>query len=332
MSQDFRETQHESASADEGAAEEMASGLRPIPVVAGQNTGVSNPRYSLQGVAGEGALGRVWMAADQDLNREVTLKEIQPEYACNEEAVLRFLREAQVTGQLEHPNIVPVYELACRPDDGTPYYTMRFLRGKTFQQVIAEHHQQRRRGKTDRLELSKLLGSFIGICNAVAYANSRGVVHRDLKPANVVLGSFGEVLVLDWGLAKTIDQTEEVAVESSIRLGHESDTTATQVGRIMGTPAYMSPEQAAGRLELIDGRTDIYGLGAILFEVLTGRPPHDGESTQEVLSKIIKCPPPRPVSKRPVGATAFPGLDIVSGPGSRSSLIVRRGGSSTSNG
>jgi tetratricopeptide (TPR) repeat protein len=280
------------AAADYVSAETVVPTLAPL-------AGHDHLRYSLTRVHADGGLGRVWLARDKDLNREVALKEIRPDQAMHPEAWRRFLREAQVTGQLEHPNIVPVYELGRRPEDDQPFYTMRFVRGRTMRQAIADYHQHRIQRKLDPLELPGLLQTFVSVCQAIAYAHSRGVIHRDLKPENVVLGGFGEVLVLDWGLAKTVDELDHADDLPRVAISDEADGALTRTGSRLGTPSYMSPEQASGRLELIDARTDVYGLGAILFEVLTGNPPHEGATTNEVLSRIIDGPTPLARSVEP---------------------------------
>ena len=146
-------------------------------------------------------MGQVWLAHDPELGREIALKELRPDQAENAEVSSRFLAEARVTAQLEHPGIVPVYELG---EGDAPYYTMRFIRGGTLSQATRAYHKDRVAGTADPLGLVKLLGAFIGVCHALGYAHSRGVIHRDLKGQNVVLGDFGEVIVLDWGLAKRI--------------------------------------------------------------------------------------------------------------------------------
>ena len=250
-------------------------------------------RYHLTRLHAEGGLGKVWLAHDSDLNRDVALKEIQPSQSTHPEAWRRFLKEAQVTGQLEHPNIVPVYELSRRPEDDQPFYTMRFVRGRTLRQAIAEAQKARDEGKADPLDRPRLLQAFVAICQAIGYAHSRGVIHRDLKPENVVLGGFGEVIVLDWGLAKVVDRPDEEDAFPEVSITDEANVDETQAGRQLGTPAYMAPEQAEGRLDLVDARSDIYGLGAILFEVLTGQPPHTGKSTSEVLLQIVAGETPR---------------------------------------
>jgi eukaryotic-like serine/threonine-protein kinase len=266
-------------------------------------------RYSLTRIQGEGGLGRVWVAVDEDLNREVALKEIRAEKADHPTAWRRLLKEAQVTGQLEHPNIVPVYELARGAENDQPFYTMRLVRGQTLRAAIADYHQRRRQGQEDPLDRPNLLNAFVSICQAIGYAHSRGVLHRDLKPDNVVLGDYGVVMVLDWGLARLIDQPAEAAeAERKPALSPEAQTEATQAGSQLGTPAYMAPEQAEGRSDLIDTRTDIYGLGTILYEILTGRAPHDGPDTASVYQKIIHGATPRARAAEP---TAPQPLDAV---------------------
>ena len=261
-------------------------------------------RYTLTRLHAEGGLGRVWVARDGDLNRDVALKELKPAPAKHPEAARRFLKEAQVTGQLEHPNIVPVYELGRRPEDNQPYYTMRFVRGQTLREAVAAYHRKRREGTADPIEWLRLLQAFVSVCNAVSYAHSRGVIHRDLKPENIILGDFGEVLVLDWGLAKTNDSIDEritpVDMSNSV-----ADIQTTLSGRILGTPAYMAPEQADGRVELIDERTDVYGLGSILFEILTGRPPHLRGDTADIIGQIVRDPTPLPRQVNPAAPRAL---------------------------
>ena len=247
----------------------------------------SRSRYTLARVHAEGGLGRVWLAHDTDLHREVALKEIKRDRAQNPDTRSRFLKEAQITGQLEHPNIVPVYELGRRPEDNQPFYTMRFIRGRTLREAIAGYHQRRSQGQDDRLEFQKLLTALVAVCQAIGYAHSRGVIHRDLKPENIVLGSFGEVIVLDWGLAKLVSETGKTArSEDAGRVSLSADAGEHRTIGLIGTPAYMAPEQADARHDLVDERTDIYGLGAILFEILTGRPPIEAGTVTELISKV----------------------------------------------
>jgi serine/threonine-protein kinase len=249
-------------------------------------------RYHMGKIIGKGGLGRVWEVRDTELNRTVALKEIRPDRSCSGEAVTDFLREAQITGQLQHPNIVALYDLGRRPQDDKPYYTMRLVHGDRLTDAIAEWHRLRRAGSVDRLHFRRLLAAFVSVCNAIAYAHSREVIHRDLKPENIILGAFGEVILLDWGLAKVCATEVPSSEESSIVV--ESDKDAKELeGRQEGTPQYMAPEQAEGRTSLIGPKTDIYGLGTILFELLTGVPPHAGEDVLEILDRIIHGPEPR---------------------------------------
>jgi len=245
-------------------------------------------RYTLTRLHAEGGLGKIWVAHDTDLNRDVALKEIKSTASPSPESWRRFLKEAQITGQLEHPNIVPVYELARRKEDDQPFYTMRFVRGQTLRDAIAEFHRRRAGKPAERLELQRqLLEPFIKVCQAVGYAHSRGVIHRDLKAENVVLGGYGEVVVLDWGLAKVVGQPDAdgpQVKEPRISLSAEADATKTQ-GQL-GTPVYMAPEQVDARHGPVDTRTDVYGLGGILFEILTAQPPAPGQLVSEVLRNV----------------------------------------------
>jgi PAS domain S-box-containing protein len=251
----------------------------------------SGPRYSLSNLHAAGGIGEIWLARDRDLDRDVALKKLRTQRAPSEMAKARFLREARITGQLDHPGVVPVYEICQDEVTGLPYYTMRFLRGRTLTEAARDYHNERREHGPQLKLLLGLLNAFDIVCNTVAYAHSKGIIHRDLKCANVILGDYGEVVVIDWGLAKQYGRSE-VAVEAvdldAIR------PAETMAGHILGTPAYMAPEQAAGESDAIGPATDVYGLSAILYEILCGQPPFTGTSTIEVLKQVKSSIPVRP--------------------------------------
>jgi serine/threonine-protein kinase len=263
-------------------------------------------RYTLSRLHATGGIGRVWLARDGSLGRDVALKELRPERVANPAVLGRFVQEAQITGQLEHPGIVPIYEVGKRPEDEAPFYTMRFIRGRSLSEAIKAFHQKRRAGEAGPLEQRELLHAFLGVCHAVAYAHSRGVIHRDLKGGNVVLGDFGEVIVLDWGLAKVLGAAESASPPLVLPTAEAHGETLQ--GQVLGTPAYMAPEQAEGRLDRINQRSDVYSLGAILYEVLTGQTPFAGSDTQEVLRHVIHDPPVRP---RVLDPRVAPALEAV---------------------
>jgi serine/threonine protein kinase len=249
--------------------------------------------YSLSRLHATGGMGRVWLARDAALGRDVALKELRPDRASDPRVCARFLKEAQITGQLEHPGVVPIYEVMRRSEDKAPYYTMRFIRGRTLAEAAAEYHERLAQGEAGELELRELLSAFIAVCNAVAYAHNRKVLHRDLKPQNVVLGDFGEVVVLDWGLARLMSQADAEPDIAPLPIP-PGEVDATVQGQVVGTPAYMAPEQAEGRLEQLGPATDVYGLGAVLYEILTGKPPFTGDDTASVLSLVVRQMPARP--------------------------------------
>ena len=253
-------------------------------------------RYTLSHLHSKGGLGQVWLARDRTLGREVAFKEIRPERAGNPEVWARFVREARITGRLEHPSIVPVYELSQRKPAGQPFYTMRFIRGRTMREAIAAHHARREAGTADPLEQQTLLNALVGVANAVAYAHSKGVIHRDLKPDNVVLGDYGEVILLDWGLARAEETPDEAAGGDGDLPVEDGGTVA---GQVLGTPSYMAPEQAAGRLDEVGPASDVYGLGAILYEILTSRPPVEGADAIEILHRAVHEPRSHPRAVRP---------------------------------
>ena len=258
----------------------------------------------------QGGLGVVFVARDEELNREVALKEIQERHADDPDRQARFLLEAEVTGGLEHPGIVPVYGLGTY-EDGRPFYAMRFIRGGSLTDAIRGFHADpalEADPGARTLALQKLLRRFLDICNAMAYAHSRGVLHRDLKPDNVMVGKYGETLVVDWGLAKATGRpgVEDAAPDDRATLPEGPLTPAssdrqseTQAGSRMGTPAYMSPEQAAGRLDLLGPASDVYSLGATLYTLLTGRVPFSGLDVAETLRRVERGEFPRPRESAP---------------------------------
>jgi serine/threonine-protein kinase len=235
-------------------------------------------RYERLEVLGAGGMGEVVLCKDRWIGREVAMKTMRPSSLPSMEARERFTREMRVQGQLEHPSIVPAYDAGVTAD-GELYFTMRRLKGRTLEQILGDLA----RGDaevTARMSRRKLLTAFVSVCLAVHYAHTRGVLHRDLKPSNLMLGELGEVYVLDWGIAKIVD--------AGALLG-----TATQTGSLMGTPAYMAPEQLLGKTSL-DARTDVYSLGLILFELLALRPLHRGKATPEIIESTVIGLDPRP--------------------------------------
>jgi PAS domain S-box-containing protein len=259
-------------------------------------------RITLRHLHSSGGIGEVWRAFDEVLGREIALKWLKREQAEHLDNRARFQREAQITGQLDHPGIVPVYDYSTTDDGTRCFYTMRFLRGRTLADVIADFHRTRDDDAMVSGAFLQLLGYFISICNTMAFAHSRGVVHRDLKGGNIIIGKFGEVIVLDWGLAKRIGVDEPDMREregSPDPVWHPSTSgggqiIATMQGERLGTPAYMAPEQALGAIDEIDERTDVYGLAAILYDILTGRPPFYGDDLVAVMDAVAREQPTPP--------------------------------------
>jgi tetratricopeptide (TPR) repeat protein len=252
-------------------------------------------RYVIRKYHAQGGIGEIWLAEDSEIGRQVALKRLRKR---REEVQERFLVEAQVTGQLEHPGIVPVHDLGV-DEEGRPFYVMSFIHGRTLKEVIEEHHAGGSTSGEDReVQASRLLEIFVKVCQAVAYAHHRGVVHRDLKPDNVMIGPFGEALVLDWGMAKVCGQPEPSGVPP-VRPTYSSDSGETEVGMVMGSPPYMAPEVADGRAADADERTDVYLLGATLYHILTGQAPRQGRSHEEIVELARTVPPPPPRRLKP---------------------------------
>jgi serine/threonine protein kinase len=252
-------------------------------------------RYTLLRKLGQGGLGIVWLARDENLQRYVALKEISRETAPNDAALEHFRREAEITGRLEHPSIVPIYQFGRDEKTGKSFYVMRFLGRRTLQDAIAEYHERRDTNQGDSMALHRLLAAFVSVCHAVGHAHARQIIHRDLKPSNVALDEFDQVTLLDWGLAKINDATGLYDVGGRTEPGDLHSMGSTAIGRVIGTPLYMAPEQASGRLEEVDTLTDVYGLGGILYAILTGSGPHqatvDSMETRvgaaDVLARIV---------------------------------------------
>jgi tetratricopeptide (TPR) repeat protein/tRNA A-37 threonylcarbamoyl transferase component Bud32 len=251
-----------------------------------------------------GGIGRVWRVRDTLLNRRVALKDLRRDRLGDPRLVRRFLREAQVTAQLQHPNIVPVHDLSRGPD-GRYFYTMKFVEGRTLRQAIGDYHPARKRGEARPLEFRELILAVVSVARALAYAHSRGVLHRDLKPQNVVLGAFGEVFLLDWGLARLRKPESDPTDDALGGPGPggapatvEAEPEQTDAAAVLGTWAYMPPEQAEGRNDLVDRRTDVFGLGAILYEVLTDSAPIAGARGPSEHARLLDAglKPPRSIN------------------------------------
>ncbi|XZE53403.1 serine/threonine-protein kinase [Planctomycetaceae bacterium SH139] len=249
-------------------------------------------RYQFVEELGRGGWGVVERALDQQLGREVAVKRIRETTQVGPETLQQFLHEAKITSQLQHPGVVPVHELEDAAE-GEPYYVMKLLEGGTFRDQIRQQHASLPAGtKPPRAidlqrAITPLLDRFVNVCHAVGYAHSRGIIHRDLKPANVMVGEFGETIVLDWGLAQELPPLDynDAATANDAPTSDQPPRSPGIFAAICGTPAYMAPEQAAGRHDVIDHRADIFALGVMLYEIIAGRHTHQSFSTQEILQR-----------------------------------------------
>ncbi len=245
-------------------------------------------KYVIHGELGRGGVGQVHRAHDQDLGRDVAMKFLHEKYKDEPAVLHRFVEEAQIGGQLQHPGIVPVYDLGIV--DGRPFFAMKLVKGVTLARKLSERESP----NSDR---RAFLSIFEDVCQTMAYAHARGVVHRDLKPANVMIGAFGEVQVVDWGMGKVLasggvaderraaERRSVLSVIETVRSqGHGSQSV---MGSVMGTPAYMPPEQARGDVAAMDERSDVFALGAILCEILTGEPPYVGEPKDVIVMAAL---------------------------------------------
>lgn len=236
-------------------------------------------RYKDQGRLGLGGMGEVRLCKDMRIGREVALKVIRDERAGQAQARTRFLKEVRVQGQLEHPAVVPVYDLDATKG-GRPYFTMRRIGGRTLADII-------RMNDEEEYSRRRLLSAFSQVCLAIDYAHERGIVHRDLKPSNVMLGDFGEVYVLDWGLAKTMGEEGQTQTEDPVSFDDLGGSGETVDGEVLGTPGYMAPEQLDGVHGNVGPHSDIYALGALLFELMTSEPLHARKTPQQAIGSTI---------------------------------------------
>ena len=236
----------------------------------------SSERLDDQGVVASGGMGSVHLVVDRAIGRRVAMKTMHPMLREDDRMLRLFLREARTTGLLDHPNIVPVYDVGER--DGALYFTMKLVSGRTLREVMREHPH----GVTQPEILFNLLDVVVKMCDALAFAHNRGVIHCDIKPANVMMGEFGEVYMMDWGIARVRGSQPERA--SYIPPRNEEEGPPSNTGdAVLGTASYMSPEQAEGNRVLLDARSDVFSVGAVLYDILCGRPPFRGASYDETL-------------------------------------------------
>ncbi len=244
-------------------------------------------RYRIIGEIARGGIGSIYRAEDRDLGRAIAIKVLLEHHRGDAEATRRFVEEAQINGQLQHPGVVPLHEMGLLADN-VPYFTMKLVKGRTLAALLGDREGPSR-------ERQRFLGIFEQVSQTLAYAHARGVIHRDLKPSNIMVGAFGEVQVIDWGLAKVLAEggvaDERKAQKTHTQLSvietirSHAGGTQSLAGTVLGTPSYMPPEQAHGDVDDLDQRADVFGLGAILCEILTGKPPYTGKTARDVLQK-----------------------------------------------
>ncbi len=275
-----------------GSAQEEKASLAPLQSAPGGVSAALAERLLDEGEIGRGGMGSVHRAYDKTLMRRVAMKILDPRRVVKESQVDRFIEEAQITGQLDHPNIPPVHEFGV-DEEGTHYFTMKLVRGKTLDDILAEPTFS----ASNEKELFQVLQIFVKVCQAISFAHSRGVIHCDLKPSNVMVGSHGQVYVMDWGIARLVgrsrpsgaDETWVQVKSAPPQQETVDDASDNSQAKIIGTLQYMSPEQAQGKTDQIDERTDVFCLGAMLYKILTGRAPYAGKKQMEMFMAAARA-------------------------------------------